>query len=187
MRAKALKLLEWDAYLVLSGRDLVLAERTFPGTALALGYRTGIDKRGKWGPVKAVLAVWIAGDVAMSFNPFYILAELSLHGEASVKVYGVGFELMLDALLALEAPVDGDDLFFGGKVHDQARPALAAARHQEGHPVRAGATRARCRRRSPRSSTAPRSAPGYSRGRRTLLRARRRRPSPTSRCRSTAG
>jgi hypothetical protein len=116
VRAKALKLLDWDAYLVISGSDLELAEQTFPGTALAVGYRTGIDKRGKWGPVRGVLAVWIAGDVALSFNPFYILAELSLHGEASVKVFGIGFELMLDALLALEAPVDGDDEFFGGKV-----------------------------------------------------------------------
>jgi hypothetical protein len=116
VRAKALKLLEWDAYLVVSGRDIELAERTFPGTALAAGYRTGIDKRGKWGPVKGVLAVWIAGDVAISFRPFYILAELSLHGEASIKVFGIGFELMLDALLALEAPVDGDDEYFGGKV-----------------------------------------------------------------------
>jgi len=116
VRAKALRLLEWDSYLVISGIDLVLAERTFPGTALAVGYRTGIDKRGKWGPVRGVLAVWIAGDVALSFNPFYILAELSLHGEASIKVFGIGFELMLDALLALEAPVGDDDLFFGGKV-----------------------------------------------------------------------
>ncbi|SFR94933.1 hypothetical protein SAMN04487846_1055 [Microbacterium sp. cf046] len=116
VRAKALKLLEWDAYLVITGRDLELAERTFPGTALAVGYRTGIDKRGKWGPIKGVLAVWIAGDVAISFRPFYILAELSLHGEASIKVFGIGFELMLDALLALEAPVDGDDEYFGGKV-----------------------------------------------------------------------
>ncbi|HEY6056497.1 MAG TPA: hypothetical protein VIV06_00620, partial [Candidatus Limnocylindrales bacterium] len=116
VRAKALRLLDWDAYLVLSGPDLELAERTFPGTALAVGYRTGIDKRGKWGPVRGVLAVWIAGDVALSFKPFYILAELSLHGEASVKVFGIGFELMLDALIALEAPVGDDDEYFGGKV-----------------------------------------------------------------------
>lgn len=116
VRAKALRLLDWDAYLVISGSDLELADRTFPGTALAVGYRTGIDKRGKWGPVRGVLAVWIAGDVALSFKPFYILAEVSLHGEASIKVFGIGFELMLDALLALEAPVNGDDLFFGGKV-----------------------------------------------------------------------
>jgi hypothetical protein len=116
VRAKALRLLDWDAYLVISGSDLELAERTFPGTALAVGYRTGIDKRGKWGPVRGVLAVWIAGDVALSFSPFYILAELSLHGEASVKVFGIGFELMLDALLALEAPVGDDDEYFGGKV-----------------------------------------------------------------------
>ncbi len=116
VKAAALRLLDWDAYLVISGSDLEIADRTFPGTALAVGYRTGIDKRGKWGPVRGVLAVWIAGDVALSFNPFYILAEVSLHGEASIKVYGIGFELMLDALLALEAPVNGDDLFFGGKV-----------------------------------------------------------------------
>lgn len=116
VRAKALKLLDWDAYLVISGPDLELAERTFPGTAFAVGYRTGIDKRGKWGPVRGVLAVWIAGDVAYSFSPPYVLAELSLHGEASIKVFGIGFELMLDALLALEAPVGDDDLFFGGKV-----------------------------------------------------------------------
>ncbi len=116
VRAKALRLLDWDAYLVITGRDLELAERTFPGTALAVGYRTGIDKRGKWGPVRGVLIVWIAGDVAMSFSPFYILAELSLHGEASVKIFGIGFELMLDALLALEAPVGDDDEYFGGKV-----------------------------------------------------------------------
>ena len=114
--AKALRLLNWDAYLVISGNDLVLSERTFPGTALAVGYRIGIDKRGKWGPVRGVLAVWIAGDLALSFNPPYMLAQLSLHGEASIKVFGIGFELMLDALLALEAPVGDDDLFFGGKV-----------------------------------------------------------------------
>ena len=116
VQARALKLLDWDAYLVVSSQDLVLAERTFPGTAFAVGYRTGIDKRGKWGPVRGVLAVWIAGDVAYSFSPPYVLAELSLHGEASIKVFGIGFELMLDALLALEAPVGDDDLFFGGKV-----------------------------------------------------------------------
>ena len=116
VRSKALRLLEWDAYLVVSGTDLVLAERTFPGTAFAVGYRTGIDKRGKWGPVRGVLSVWMAGDLAYSFNPPYVLAQLSLHGEASIKVFGIGFELMLDALLALEAPVGDDDLFFGGKV-----------------------------------------------------------------------
>ena len=141
-----------------AARDLELADRTFPGTALAVGYRTGIDKRGKWGPVRGVLAVWIAGDVALSFNPRYVLAEVSLHGEASIKVFGIGFELMLDALLALEAPVDDDDVFFGGKVRIKLGSAVAAARHQEGHPLRAGATRARCRRRSRRWSTAPRSA-----------------------------
>ena len=116
IKAKALRLLDWDFYFIISGSDIELADRTFPGTALALGYRTGIDKRGKWGPVRGVLAVWIAGDVALSFNPRYILAEVSLHGEASIKVFGIGFELMLDALLALEAPVNDDDLFFGGKV-----------------------------------------------------------------------
>ena len=71
VRAKALKLLDWDAYLVITGRDLELAERTFPGTALAVGYRTGIDKRGKWGPVKGVLAVWVAG--------LYLVAVAVLH------------------------------------------------------------------------------------------------------------
>jgi hypothetical protein len=116
VRAKALRLLNWDAYLVVSGRDIELAERTFPGTALVVGYRTGIDKRGKWGPVKGVLVVWIAGDLAVSFRPFYMLAEVSLHGEASVKVFGIGFELMVDALLAVEAPVGDDDEYFGGKV-----------------------------------------------------------------------
>ena len=116
VKAKALRLLDWDFYFIISGSDLELADRTIPGTALALGYRTGIDKRGKWGPVRGVLAVWIAGDVALSFNPRYVLAEVSLHGEASIKVFGIGFELMLDALLALEAPVNDDDLFFGGKV-----------------------------------------------------------------------
>ena len=116
VKAKALRLLDWDSYFIISGSDLQIADRTFPGTALAVGYRTGIDKRGKWGPVRGVLAVWIAGDVALSFNPYYILAEVSLHGEASIKVFGIGFELMLDALLALEAPVNGNDLFFGGKV-----------------------------------------------------------------------
>jgi hypothetical protein len=116
VRAKALRLLDWDAYLVVSGRDIELAERTFPGTAFVIGYRTGIDKRGKWGPVRGVLAVWIAGDLAVSVRPFYMLAEVSLHGEASVKVFGIGFELMLDALLALEAPVGDNDEYFGGKV-----------------------------------------------------------------------
>ena len=116
VKAKALRLLDWDFYFIISGSDLELADQTIPGTALVLGYRTGIDKRGKWGPVRGVLAVWIAGDVALSFNPRYVLAEVSLHGEASIKVFGIGFELMLDALLALEAPVNEDDLFFGGKV-----------------------------------------------------------------------
>jgi hypothetical protein len=116
VRAKALRLLDWDAYLVVSGRDIELAERTFPGTALVVGYRTGIDKRGKWGPVRGVLVVWIAGDLAVSFRPFYMLAEVSLHGEASVKVFGIGFELLVDALLAVEAPVGDDDEYFGGKV-----------------------------------------------------------------------
>jgi hypothetical protein len=116
VRAKALRLLDWDAYLVVSGRDIELAERTFPGTAFVVGYRTGIDKRGKWGPVRGVLVVWIAGDLAVSVRPFYMLAEVSLHGEASVKVFGIGFELLVDALLAVEAPVGDDDEYFGGKV-----------------------------------------------------------------------
>lgn len=116
VKASAFRLLDWDAYFIISGADITIAERTFPGTALAIGYRTGIDKRGKWGPVRGVLAIWIAGDLALSFNPPYVLAQVSLHGEASIKVFGIGFELMLDALLALEAPVGDDDLFFGGKV-----------------------------------------------------------------------
>ncbi|MCD2441545.1 hypothetical protein LQ757_04555 [Agromyces sp. SYSU K20354] len=116
VRARALRLLDWDAYLVVSGRDLELADRVFPGTAVAIGYRTGIDKRGKWGPVRGVLALWIAGDLALSVRPVYFLAEVSLQGEASIKVFGIGFELLLDALLALEAPVGDDDEYFGGKV-----------------------------------------------------------------------
>ena len=116
VRAKALKLLDWDAYLVISGSDLELAERTFPGTALAVGYRTGIDKRGKWGPGPRRAGGLDRRRRRALVQPVYILAEVSLHGEASVKVFGIGFELMLDALLALEAPVDGDDEFFGGKV-----------------------------------------------------------------------
>jgi hypothetical protein len=66
VKAKALRLLDWDFYFIISGSDLELADRTIPGTALSLGYRTGIDKRGKWGPVRGVLAVWIAGDVALA-------------------------------------------------------------------------------------------------------------------------
>lgn len=116
IRAKALRLLSCDGYLVVSGRDLVLAERTFAGTAMAVGYRFGIEMRGKWGPIRGVLALWLAADAALSFKPFYILAQVNLHGEASIKIFGIGFELMLDALLALEAPVNGDDLFFGGAV-----------------------------------------------------------------------
>jgi len=65
---------------------------------------------------------WIAGDVAVSFAPFYILAELSLHGEASIKVFGIGFELMLDALLALEAPGTATT-YSSAAGHDQGRPA----------------------------------------------------------------
>ena len=108
VRAKALKLLDWDAYLVISGSDLELAERipgdgapasTSGGSGVHPRRAGGLDRRRRRALVQ----------------PVYIL-EVSLHGEASVKVFGIGFELMLDALLALEAPVDGDDEFFGGKV-----------------------------------------------------------------------
>jgi hypothetical protein len=75
VRAKALRLLEWDAYLVHQRHRPGARRAHVPGTALAIGYRTGIDKRGKWGPVRGVLAVWIAGDVALLVQPPYVLAN----------------------------------------------------------------------------------------------------------------
>ncbi len=116
VRATALKLFNWDAYLVLSGTDLELAERTFPGIAFAVGYRTGFDKRWKFGPVRVVAAAWFSADVAMSLKPIYVLGQVGMHGELAVKAFGFGFELGLDARLALEAPVGDDDLYFAGEI-----------------------------------------------------------------------
>ena len=138
VRAKALRLLDWDCYFVISGSDLVLAERTFPGTALALGYRTGIDKRGKWGPVRGVLAVWIAGDVALSFNPRYILAAAvaARRGEHQ----GLRHRLRADARRAARARSAGRRRrpVLRRQGADQDRAAVAAARHQEGHSLQLG-------------------------------------------------
>lgn len=116
VRATALKLFNWDAYLILSGSGLELAERTFPGVAFAVGYRTGFDKRWKFGPVRVVAAAWFSADVAMSFMPVYVLGQVGMHGELAVKAFGFGFELGLDARLALEAPVGEDDLYFAGEI-----------------------------------------------------------------------
>jgi hypothetical protein len=119
VRATALKLFNWDAYLILAGEDLELAERTFPGIAFAVGYRSGFDKRWKFGPLRVVAAAWFSADVALSINPVYVLGQVGMHGELAVKAWGFGFELGLDVQLALEAPVGEHDLYFAGviKVH----------------------------------------------------------------------
>ena len=116
VRATALKLFNWDAYLILSGPKLEIAERTFPGIAFAIGYRTGFDKRWKFGPVRVVAAAWFSVDVAMSFKPVYVLGQVGMHGELAVKAFGFGIELGLDARLALEAPVGAHDMRFAGEI-----------------------------------------------------------------------
>lgn len=116
VRATALKLFNWDFYLIATGSDLELAERTFPGIAFAVGYRTGFDKRWKFGPVRVVAAAWFSADVAMSFKPVHVLGQVGMHGELAVKAFGFGFELGLDARLALEAPAGEHDLYFAGVV-----------------------------------------------------------------------
>jgi len=105
-----------------------------------------LTSAGKWGPVRAVLAVWIGGDVAVSFAPFYILAELSLHGEASIKVFGIGFELMLDAPARPRSAGERRRPYSSAaKVTIKVGPAMAAPGRQEEHSRLAGATRAACR------------------------------------------
>jgi hypothetical protein len=116
VRGTALRLFNWDFYVILSGRDLAIAGRTFPAIAAAVGCRTGFDKRWKFGPVRVVAAAWFAVDLAASFDPVYVLGQVGMHGELAVKAFGFGFELMLDARLALEAPVNEDDLYFAGGV-----------------------------------------------------------------------
>jgi hypothetical protein len=116
VRASALKLFNWDFYLIVTGRDLDIAGRTFPGIATAVGYRSGFDKRWKFGPVRVVAAAWFSTDVALSFRPTYFLGQMALHGELALKAYGFGFELGLDARLALEAPVGNNDLTLAGEV-----------------------------------------------------------------------
>ena len=116
IRATALKLFNWDAYVIVAGHDITIGDRTFPGVAFAIGYRMGFDKRWKFGPVRVVAAAWFAVDLAMSFNPPYVLGQIGMHGELAVKAFGFGFELGLDARLALEAPVGDDDLHFAGEI-----------------------------------------------------------------------
>jgi hypothetical protein len=116
IRASLIRLFSADTYFIVSGHELTIAERDFSPIAVAFGFRTGFDKRWKLGPVRAVAAAWFSIDVAMSTDPKYILGQVALHGELSVKVYGLGFELLLDARLAMEAPVNDDDLFFAGIV-----------------------------------------------------------------------
>ena len=72
--SSALRLLDWDFYFIISGCENL---ETSPIGRSHTALRARLPHRHRQARVRGVLAVWIAGDVTLSFNPRYVLAEVS--------------------------------------------------------------------------------------------------------------
>ncbi len=90
IRADIIGLFEANAYLMLDAK------------ALAFGAWVGYDKEWRFGPLRVSLEAWIEGNAIISWKPAHLYADLWLHGQVALSVFGFGLGLSLDALFAAD-------------------------------------------------------------------------------------
>ncbi len=90
IRAEIFRLFEANSYVMLDARQL------------AMGAWLGYDKNWKFGPLRVTVEAWIEGNVVVSWKPVYLHGDLWLHGKASLKAFGFGLTLGVDAQFAAD-------------------------------------------------------------------------------------
>lgn len=64
---------------------------------LEIGESTGWGNSWRFGPLRVALQAWIEGSAIISWNPVHFRGSLSAHGEASLRVFGHGISLGINA------------------------------------------------------------------------------------------
>lgn len=72
--------------------------------AIQLGSAAGIDIRKSWGPVSFVLVAKVGFDVAIFYREFQLEGRIFLVAEIALSVFGFGFRLLLEVILAGKVP-----------------------------------------------------------------------------------
>jgi hypothetical protein len=90
IRARIIQLFEANAYFMLDARQL------------AMGAWAGYSANWTFGPARVVLESWMEGNVIVSWKPVHYHGDYGLHGKVKVAVFGAGFGLGVDVLLAAD-------------------------------------------------------------------------------------
>jgi hypothetical protein len=90
IRANILSIFEANTYLMIDAESF------------QTGAWIGWDKRWDFGPVGIVLEVWIEGGAQLSWKPPHFYGYLWLHGNVSLKVFGFGVGLYVDAKVSAD-------------------------------------------------------------------------------------
>jgi hypothetical protein len=88
IRARLFKLFESNSYLMIDAH------------ALQVGAWVGFNKNWHAGPVKITLEAWLEANAAVNRKPVHFHGDLWAHGKVSMRVFGFGFGLSLDAKIA---------------------------------------------------------------------------------------
>lgn len=92
IRAEILALFSANTYLMLSG------------SGLQFGAAIGFNWKAELGPVSLTLNARISLDAGIFWKPLQLTGTLSLYGELALKVFGIGFGIIIEALLEGRAP-----------------------------------------------------------------------------------
>jgi hypothetical protein len=103
IRASLFKLFDVEAYLMADD------SRT-----LALGARIGLAKHWQFGPLALDLQAWIEGNALVSYKPAHFHGDLTLHGNAQLKAFGVGASLTVDSQFTAD---DFNPFYLVGHIH----------------------------------------------------------------------
>ncbi|GIF01459.1 hypothetical protein [Paractinoplanes rishiriensis] len=92
IRARLLSIFDANTYLMVDANQI------------ELGGFIGWQAQYAFGPVRLGLEAWIEGMALVSRQPKQLRGELSLHGSVGLSVFGIGFDLSVTAMLAVQSP-----------------------------------------------------------------------------------
>ena len=92
IRAEVLSIISASAYFMIDPN------------AIQFGARAGIDLQMEYGPVEIKLILTIRFEIGIFFKHPQVTGLIELYGEISIKIFGIGIGLILQALLEGSAP-----------------------------------------------------------------------------------
>ena len=70
----------------------------------AMGAWAGFDKSWTYGPLALTVQAWVELNAELSYKPTQFHGEFGLHGGIGLHVFGIGFDVALDARLGVDTP-----------------------------------------------------------------------------------